>query len=84
LLYFEISLYLLLVLVIASFFVAVKYKRYSLIPIVSLILFSAHAVIEGSVNKVGLGGLIGWTIILTALVSMCSYSVWMMRRKSKN
>ncbi len=83
LLYFELSLWFVVVLIVASLVVSIKFKKYLIVPIVSLCVFAIHAVIEYIVNRSGIGSLVGWMLVYTAVVSLSSLVVWIVRKLIK-
>lgn len=81
--FFEYSLWLMLIFILASLIATIKYKKYFIVPVIVLVVYSIISVYETTQNNAGLAGLVGWTITFTLVPSLISLIIWFIRKMFK-
>lgn len=83
----EIPFYLVIVPLLTLFVTlvcSIKIKKYFLGPIIVFVLLNIPAIILPMIYNVGWLALFGWAVFYTAIASIISLIVWLVKRKSKN
>lgn len=82
----EIPLYLIiapLLMLIVTLIGSMKYKKYFLGPLITLIGLNIPTIVLPLYYNVGWSALLGWAMLYTVLSSVISFVVWMLRKNLK-